>query len=181
MASLSSILYSPLIDKILSLHKAVLIALLTSDVFKGEVLGKSYLELSKQPLTSTLVPYVGPLSIIECAQVSDLFEHHITHNVKRLRQFWLGLLPIAHAYTIYILVQLKSTPKYQSLSEHKLIEEAQKLQFSSVPSLHTDVDVEKESLAQLEGAMFEKSARTGIAGHYQWGLDAREHQSDRRR
>jgi hypothetical protein len=38
-----------------------------------------------------------------------------------------------------------------------------------------DVDVDKECLEVLEEEMFEKSARAGIAGHYQWGLDVGDH------
>jgi hypothetical protein len=38
------------------------------------------------------------------------------------------------------------------------------------------VDVEQECLERLEEQMFERSLRAGIAGYYQWGLDAGDYQ-----
>ena len=40
----------------------------------------------------------------------------------------------------------------------------------------SEVDVDKECLDILEGSMFERSTRAGIAGYCQWGLDAGDHQ-----
>ncbi|KDR64844.1 hypothetical protein GALMADRAFT_149245 [Galerina marginata CBS 339.88] len=95
---------------------------------------------------------------------------------KKLRHYWLRLLPIAHAHTICISANLQSDPKYEDLNEEELLEEAWKLQLSAVPSLGGDVDVEKECLERLEEEMFEVSARASVAGNYQWGLDAGQHQ-----
>ncbi|KAF9455269.1 hypothetical protein BDZ94DRAFT_1149587, partial [Collybia nuda] len=44
------------------------------------------------------------------------------------------------------------------------------------PSIWTDIDVDRDCLARLEEEMFERSAQAGIAGHFQWGLDAGDHQ-----
>ncbi|KDR70472.1 hypothetical protein GALMADRAFT_144758 [Galerina marginata CBS 339.88] len=40
-----------------------------------------------------------------------------------------------------------------------------------------DVDVDKDCLYILEEEMFERSARAGVAGHCQWGLDAGDHEN----
>jgi hypothetical protein len=40
--------------------------------------------------------------------------------------------------------------------------------------IHTDVDL--EYLSVFEQRLFEKSAQSGSAGSYQWGLDAENHQ-----
>ena len=40
----------------------------------------------------------------------------------------------------------------------------------------SQIDVDKECLERLEEEMFERSALAGIAGNYQWGLDAGDHQ-----
>ncbi|KAG0699217.1 hypothetical protein DFH29DRAFT_809348, partial [Suillus ampliporus] len=37
-------------------------------------------------------------------------------------------------------------------------------------------DVDLECLSVFEECLFEKSARSGSAGNYQWGLDAGNHQ-----
>ena len=39
-----------------------------------------------------------------------------------------------------------------------------------------EVDVERECLEKLDEEMFERSQAAGIAGGYQWGLDAGDHQ-----
>ena len=51
-----------------------------------------------------------------------------------------------------------------------------KLQLSTVTSLGGDVDDEKECLERLKEEMSETSVRASVAGHYLWGLDARQHQ-----
>ena len=42
--------------------------------------------------------------------------------------------------------------------------------------LWQEVDVERECLDKLEEEMFERSKAAGIAGEWQWGLDAGDHQ-----
>jgi hypothetical protein len=77
---------------------------------------------------------------------------------------------------IYISVHLKSEPKYKNLTEDELLIEAWKLQMSAIPSVDANVDVERECLERLEAEMFEVSARADVAGNYQWGLHAGQHQ-----
>ncbi|KAG2338085.1 hypothetical protein BDR05DRAFT_969525, partial [Suillus weaverae] len=44
----------------------------------------------------------------------------------------------------------------------------------STDVIHMDVDL--ECLSVFEQRLFEKSAQSGSAGNYQWGLDAGSHQ-----
>jgi hypothetical protein len=61
------------------------------------------------------------------------------------------------------------------LKPKDLLLRAWKVQFMGTPERLVDIDVEKECLEQLEEEMFEVSFRAGIAGNYQWGLDAGFH------
>ena len=63
------------------------------------------------------------------------------------------------------------------LSHQELLEKAWGVQVKGdVNLLWQEVDVERESLAKLEENMFEHSQAAGIAGEYQWGLDAGNYQ-----
>ena len=126
-------------------------------------------------INNELVPYVGSLSLTERAQVSNWFEANISRDKKK-RHIWLGRLPIAHAYTIYISTLLKVDPEYATLGNRELISKAWNVQFSGTPSVLQDVDVDRDCLETLEEEMFEKSAYAGIADHWQWGLDSGDHQ-----
>jgi hypothetical protein len=143
-----------------------------------EVPAKAWLEETaknkKRNINKELVPYVGSLSLTIRAQISNWFDVKIGQDKKKQRQ-WLGRLPIAHAYTIYIAMNLKADRGNETLSDGELFEKAWKAQFSGTPSVLMDVDVDKDCLYILEEEMFERSARAGIAGHRQWGLDAGEH------
>ena len=134
----------------------------------------------KKNLTS-IVPFTGSLSITERAQVSNWFEAHIAKD-KKVRRHWLGLLPLAHAYTLYIatLIRQKSMAnRVDIIDDEKVLQLAWELQTTASPeSLWREVDVDKECLDRLEEEMFERSARAGLAGDYQWGLDAGDHQDD---
>jgi len=142
-----------------------------------EVPAKAWLEETtkkKRNINKELVPYVGSLPLTIRAQISNWFDAKIGRDKKK-RQQWLGRLPIAHAYTIYIAMNLKADRGNETLTNDELLEKAWKAQFSGTPSVLMDVDVDKDCLYILEEEMFERSARAGIAGHCQWGLDAGEH------
>jgi hypothetical protein len=49
------------------------------------------------------------------------FDTFITRNDKKLRLSWLGYLPLAHAYTLYIAYCLKSDPKTAKLKRKDLL------------------------------------------------------------
>jgi len=144
-----------------------------------EVPAKAWLEETaknkKKNINKELVPYVGSLSLTIRAQISNWFDVKIGRQDKKKQRQWLGRLPIAHAYTIYIAMILKADRGNETLSDGELFKKAWKAQFSGTPSVLMDVDVDKDCLYILEEEMFERSARAGIAGHRQWGLDAGEH------
>ncbi|KAF8964488.1 hypothetical protein BDZ97DRAFT_1918921 [Flammula alnicola] len=172
----SSIPYSKGIDTILSREKDILARLLLQEDIEDDIPAKQWLINAKKPLNS-LIPYAGCLSLIERAQIANWFERHIANDDRALRHLWLGRLPIAHAYTVYISAHLKSTGHKNKLTtKEDRLEKGWDSQFSRVPSLLIDVDIEKECLSRLEEEMFEMSKRAGVAGNAQWGLDSGDHQ-----
>jgi hypothetical protein len=171
----AAIPYTNEIDDILSPFKDVLRNLLTckpKDLKDETIPAKSWIESTKKPLLTTLVPYVGSLSLEERAQIANWFDINITHKDKKFRLSWLGYLPLSHAYTLYIADRLKSNPKMAQLGWKDLLLQAWDVQFTGTPERLADIDVEKECLEQLEEEMFEVSFRAGKAGNYQWGLDS---------
>lgn len=174
----AAIPYTNEIDDILSPFKDVLRNLLTckpKDLKNETIPAKSWIESTKKPLLTTLVPYVGSLSLEERAQIANWFDINITHKDKKFRLSWLGYLPLSHAYTLYIADRLKSNPKMAQLGWKDLLLQAWDVQFTGTPERLADIDVEKECLEQLEEEMFEVSFRAGKAGNYQWGLDSGHH------
>ena len=177
----SSTKYTKEVDDALSPHKNVLTSLLFQlDALENENIPvKRWLESERKSLTKTIIPYVGTLSITERAQVSNWFEVNIAKK-RSFRSKWLGLLPIAHALTIFIAFRLRcnAESRYPERKHHPrdYLDEAWAVQFGSTKSRYSEVDVERECLERLEEQMFERSMRAGIAGYYQWGLDAGDHQ-----
>ncbi|KAF8066482.1 hypothetical protein FPV67DRAFT_1626399 [Lyophyllum atratum] len=180
LADPSTVPFTTEVDDALSLHKDILRKLLDAPatVPSSKVPVKAYIDSAKKNPSTTLIPYVGSLSIIERAQVANWFEKNISHDKKR-RHEWLGRLAIAHAHTLLIASRLEHEPKFENCDEDARLEKAWELQFTDVPSIDKlliDVDVDRESLEKLEAQMFEQSSAAGIAGHFQWGLDAGDHQ-----
>jgi len=68
--------------------------------------------------------------------------------------------------------------KFNIDDDKKVLEAAWKEQMTISPDQiwKNGVDVDKESLERLEEEMFQRSVFAGIAGNYQWGLDAGDHQ-----
>ena len=177
----SSSKYTKEVDDALSPHKKVLTSLLFQlDGLENQNIPiKRWLESEQKSLTKTIIPYVGTLSIAERAQVSNWFEVNVAKK-KSFRSKWLGLLPIAHALTIFIAFRMErnTESRYPERKYHPrdYLEEAWEVQFRSTKSGYSEVDVERECLERLEEQMFERSLRAGIAGYCQWGLDAGDHQ-----
>ncbi|EDR15479.1 uncharacterized protein LACBIDRAFT_321327 [Laccaria bicolor S238N-H82] len=176
LADPSKIPYSEEINKILSPFKKLLKKLLTCyspDDLKSEIIpARDWLENSKKPLQTSLVPYCGALSIVKRAQITNWFLCHISKNAET----WLGHLPLAHAFTLYTAEHIKNEPKLKVLTQPEIINKAWRIQFTSIPSVLFDIDVECEALENLETEMFEVSRAAGITSYYQWGLDAGHHQ-----
>lgn len=61
--------------------------------------------LGKRDPLRTLIPYTGNLSVVDRARIANWFETHIAID-KKLRNTWLGLLPLAHTFTLFIGSQL---------------------------------------------------------------------------
>ena len=146
---------------------------------------KTWLENQKKSLSTTVIPFTGNLTIEERGQISNWFNAHVP-KASLQRRKWVGLLPLAHATTLFIAMRLvqaaSGSEKDQKLKGAtaegiKLyIEEAWKVQVDAQRSCFDEVDVEKECLASLECLMFENSKDADVAGHQQWGLDTGDHQ-----
>jgi hypothetical protein len=155
-----------------------LLALLVNPEKTGKktIPAKTWLRKRKQPLATTLGPLAAGLTIEERAMITNWFEQKICNGDQKLRIHWLGRLPIAHAYTVFIAHRIKTT-EGSTLTEKELLNKA----FDNIQTKATskdvfiDVDIDKESLENLERWMFERSAKAGAAGNYQWGLDAGDH------
>ncbi|EDR02673.1 uncharacterized protein LACBIDRAFT_332179 [Laccaria bicolor S238N-H82] len=176
LADPSKIPYSEEINKILSPFKKLLKKLLTCygpDDLKSEIIpARDWLENGKKPLQTSLVLYCGALSIIERAQIANWFLCHISKNAET----WLGRLLLAHVFTLYTAEHIKNEPKFKVLTQPEIINEAWRIQFTSIPSVLFDIDVEREALENLETKMFEVSRAVGITSYCQWGLDTGHHQ-----
>jgi hypothetical protein len=96
---------------------------------------------------------------------------------------WLGCAAYAHALSIVLAYNkrsiLKADPDYPKDGTTGAQEEffrkagwtaLLKHTGRSTDVIHTDVDL--ECLSVFEQRLFEKSAQSGSAGNYQWGLDA---------
>ncbi|KAG6893479.1 hypothetical protein C0992_009816, partial [Termitomyces sp. T32_za158] len=145
-----------------------------------DVPAKAWLEQRKQDLRKSLVPFGGPLAVSKIAQISNWIETHITKDPSlTCRMTWLTQLTNAHARTLYIASCLERNTKNKGFNQRSLLQKAWIIQQDVGPPHSDSVDVELESLGQLEEEMFERgSLRAGVAGHYQWGLDAGDHQGN---
>ena len=128
------------------------------------------------------MPFMGNLPIVERARLAHWFETHIADGDKKLRLQWFGRLPIAHTCTLYITALLRkgagTRTKATSDDEIEMLQAAWNIQTDDPPleQIFANVDVDKECLERLEEEIFERSALAGVAGNYQWGLDAGDHQ-----
>ena len=102
----------------------------------------SWLESTKMPLLTTLIPYVSSLLIEERAQIANWFNTHITRKDKKIRLAWLGYLPLAHVYTLYITYHLESDPKMAKLEGKDLLPCAWVVQFMGTLERLIDINVE---------------------------------------
>ena len=134
------------VNDIPSPFKNILTNLLTckpKDLKNETIPAKSWIESTKRPLLTTLVPYVGSLWLEERAQIANWFDIHITHKDKKFRLSWLGYLTLSHAYTLYIAHHLKSNPKMADIEWKELLLQAWEVQFTGTPERLTDVNVER--------------------------------------
>ncbi|KAF5329617.1 hypothetical protein D9619_009245 [Psilocybe cf. subviscida] len=173
----SLIPYSRLVDAALSPFKNLLDDLmLTPDTISesDHVPAKDWLLQTKSDLILTPVGFSGGLSMTDRAQIARWFEVNICDKDSGVRNVWLGFLPLAHAYTVYIAHRMCLVDP--SLSLDDALDHAWKILLSAEQISASGVDVDKDALLQLEEQMFERSARAGVAGNYQWGRDVGGHQ-----
>jgi len=101
--------YSKDIADILSPWKRVLQHLFLHEmesVKDNLIPARDWLQRNRKPVNSTLLPYVASLPVTERLQISNWFESHISKD-PQFRHEWMGLLPIAHAHTVYIAHRLQ--------------------------------------------------------------------------
>jgi len=146
-----------------------------------QIPAKTWLESQGKNVKTAIVPFTGNLSVIERAQLGNWFEVHVAKNKNR-RRFWLSLLPFAHTCTLWLVALLQKNrgqlQKFDASDDDQVLEAAWQLQTTHTPEMvwKDRFDVDKECLELLEEEMFERSSLAGIAGNYQWGLNAGEHQ-----
>jgi len=180
----SSVPYTPEIHNALAPSIQILrkIFLNPEDQDADAVPAKKWLESQGKDVRTGIVPFAGNLSVIERAKLGNWFEIHIAAGDKSLRRHWLGLLPFAHTCTLWLVCLIRmhkgELQKFDIDDDKKVLEAAWKEQTTiSAEQIWKDqVDVDKESLERLEEEMFQRSVLAGIAGNYQWGLDAGDHQ-----
>lgn len=179
----SSFPYTPEMHEALAPSIRVLQTILSSpeNVEDIQIPVKTWLESQGKNVRTTIVPFTGNLSVVERAQLSNWFEVHVAKDKGR-RQFWLNLLPFAHTCTLWLVSLLQKNKgqlqKFDMNDEDRILQAAWQLQTTHTPEMvwKDRVDVDRETLEQLEEEMFERSSLAGIAGNYQWGLDAGDHQ-----
>ncbi|KAF9552882.1 hypothetical protein CPC08DRAFT_767975 [Agrocybe pediades] len=178
-----SMQYTPEVHDVLLPSKAILSALFEGrieDLQDTPIPALEWLRSQKKPIHSTLIPFVGGLSVNERLQITNWFERNISLD-PQLRMNWMGLLPLAHAYTVYLAARLRRTvTREDAMNDSDLLTKAWEAVHCGAGALDSviRVDMERECIERLEEEMFENSKEAGIAGHYQWGLDAGHHQED---
>lgn len=172
---------SPFLDQL----KALLLNPDNTDKFV--VPAKRHLIENHKRLTE-LVPYVGDISIMDRARVTNWFHRLVANSEDVQPHTWIGLLPLAHAFTLLLVSRLRiritGYPDFPSngsaqVQENFILDKCWEHQVQGDSNnAWMEVDVDKECLERLEERMFERSARAGPAGHFQWGLDAGVHQEN---
>ena len=149
---------------------------LWNELLKGSNLSRE----QRIMLDSGILPLTGDLSIEDQSRVA----HWITIKIPNAQQdfrLWMSSVPFIHAITIIISSRHRSQfiqTAGGSLSEDELLKTAWNYQCSTDSILRAPqcIDINRECVAALEERMFTRSAAAGIAGYYQWGLDAGDHQ-----
>jgi hypothetical protein len=152
-----------------------------------EIPAKRHQLQTAQPLTRML-PYVGNLTILDRAKVTNWFHQRIACGVNKNPSTWIGLLPLAHTFTLLLMHRLadalRQHPDFPATASNQdqrlfILDKCWKYQVEeSTGNAWLEVDVDKECLEQVEEQMFEHSKRAGAAGNSQWGQDIGSHQDD---
>ncbi|KAI0683221.1 hypothetical protein BC835DRAFT_1296586, partial [Cytidiella melzeri] len=130
-----------------------------------------------------MVPFYGGLDIAEQGQIVNWIVSHIP-EAEGTREKWQGSAMNAHAATLVIAYRRRfdiqddpTYPKHLDGAELEVysLKRAWEYQRNDEED-RFQVDVDHECLTLFEERLFERSREAGIAGWYQWGLDAGEHQ-----
>ncbi|KAH9949621.1 hypothetical protein B0H21DRAFT_836748, partial [Amylocystis lapponica] len=133
-----------------------------------------------------IVPFTGNISLQDQARTVNWFATHVPGAMEH-KEKWLGLFPLAHAFTLLLAHRMRTESDSEAPDQlttadptgsnwNAILTKAWRFQVENATHPENDIDVNKECLNMLEEGMFEKSKRAGLAGHYQWGLDAGDHQ-----
>ncbi|KAJ6457882.1 hypothetical protein C8R45DRAFT_1032220, partial [Mycena sanguinolenta] len=126
LADPSAVPYNEEINAALSPHRGTLQQLLISPVHFAQDYIPALASLTK-PDGSMITyggSYSGDLAIVDRVRVMNWFERHVANNDEKLRQMWIGRIPLAHAFTILfahrrrkIIIAKKSCPHVDSEPE----------------------------------------------------------------
>ena len=114
--------YSNKVHTVLLPERDILRRVLLQEDTADDIIPANQWLIDTKKSRDSLIPYVGCLTLIKRAQISNWFEKHVANNQHSMRHLWLGRLPIAHAGTIYITAISKSTTNYRALSKEKLLQ-----------------------------------------------------------
>jgi hypothetical protein len=143
----SSLQYTSEVHEVMQSSIPLLKKLLNSPKTQSSetVPAKKWLESKKKNIRKSLVPFAGDLTFPEHAKIANWFEKHVADQDPKRRKEWLGLLPIAHAHTIYIASQLKvdCSGAAEGAGELEIsIQRAWQKQMGTSPSPWSEVDVD---------------------------------------
>jgi len=191
--------YSPEVDNALHPHSQVLKDLLHNpgkDPIGTYVPARLYLQATSTgriPDWSTYLPYVHGLTLTQLGEVMNWMDRHL-FKTEHQPEDWVHRLPFAHALTLLLAAQsyeIGPPPKWYANPTFP----KEKMGFSapddpylvlcawealtSKDPLHTTLpcDIGWETLHSLEKLLFDCTVHAGLAGYYQWGLDAGDHQN----
>ena len=135
-------------------------------------------------LKAGLLLFRGTLTATDVAMVHHWLHTKLSFGATKKDQ-WFQHVPAAYAMTLLILyhsyhkwcednIPVETLPSHPTLFCN-LLKQAWDLQCKG-NSKPDGIDVDQEAVKVLERAMFEISKAAGLASHYQWGLDAGNHQ-----
>ncbi|KAJ8075427.1 hypothetical protein PM082_019765 [Marasmius tenuissimus] len=139
----------------------------------------------------TVVPYTGGLSLETQSEIMNWVYHNIP-GVRGTLPAWITDGSLQHAFLLWIegrdRVELENLPECprSKLKREKFLREQAWMrlkQFASRSDRESRgppeyVDIDLESLSQLEMDMFDRSTVAGHGGNCQWGLDVGIHQDN---
>ncbi|KAK1231971.1 hypothetical protein PQX77_004891 [Marasmius sp. AFHP31] len=137
----------------------------------------------------TAVPYTGGLSLETRSQIMNWMYNQIP-GVHGTLPTWVTDGSLQEAFLLWIAdrdrAEFEKLPGYPStksdqarfIRDQAWLRLKQSTSQGNMDPEHEGIDVDLESLAQLEADIFDMSEIAGCAGNCQWGLDVGIHQED---